>query len=160
MRMNKFITFGMVLVTLVLGSVMVSAVGTPASASATANVSFTIPSWISLTVTSGASVSFASITGPGTYAGSAATNLRVISTTAWTLSDQIVWTSSTLPTGANAATQSTLDSALARSYTASGTWGQQTVAVTYALTLADTGLANLPAGNYALVVQYTATTNN
>ncbi len=156
MRMNKLAAFGMVLVTLALGSVMVSA----ASASATANVSFTIPSWISLTVTSGGSVSFASVTGPGSYAGSAATDLRVISTTAWTLSDQIVWTSSTLPTGSNAATQSTLNSALARSYTASGTWGQTTVPVTYTLTLADTGLANLPAGNYALVVQYTATTNN
>jgi hypothetical protein len=156
MRMNKLVAFGMVLVTLALGSVMVSA----ASASATANVSFTIPSWISLTVTSGGSVSFASVTGPGSYAGSAATDLRVISTTAWTLSDQIVWTSSTLPTGSDAATQSTLNSALARSYTASGTWGQTTVPVTYTLTLADTGLANLPAGNYALVVQYTATTNN
>ncbi len=156
MRMNKLVAFGMVLATLVLGSVMVSA----ASASATANVSFTIPSWISLTVTSGGSVSFTSVTGPGSYAGSAATDLRVISTTAWTLSDQIVWTSSTLPTGANAATQSTLNSALARSYTASGTWGQTAVPVTYTLTLADTGLANLPAGNYALVVQYTATTNN
>jgi hypothetical protein len=154
--MNKLVAFGMVLVTLALGSVMVSA----ASASATANVSFTIPSWISLTVTSGGSVSFASVTGPGSYAGSAATDLRVISTTAWTLSDQIVWTSSTLPTGSDAATQSTLNSALARSYTASGTWGQTTVPVTYTLTLTDTGLANLPAGNYALVVQYTATTNN
>jgi hypothetical protein len=156
MRMNKLVAFGMVLVTLALGSVMVSA----ASASATANVSFTIPSWISLTVTSGGSVSFASVTGPGSYAGSAATDLRVISTTAWTLSDQIVWTSSTLPTGSDAATQSTLNSALARSYTASGTWGQTTVPVTYTLTLADTGLANLPAGDYALVVQYTATTND
>lgn len=158
MRMSKFVAFGMVLVTLVLGSVMVSAAG--AQASATANVSFTIPSWISLVVSSGASVGFASITGPGTYAGSATTNLRVISTTAWTLSDQILWTSSTLPTGANAATQSTLNSALARSYTASGTWGQTAIPVTYTLTLADTGLANLPAGDYVVVVQYTATTNN
>jgi hypothetical protein len=158
--MSKFVTFGMVLVTLVLGSVMVSAAAPQASASATANVSFTIPSWISLVVSSGASVGFTSITGPGTYAGSATTNLRVISTTAWTLSDQILWTSSTLPTGANAATQSTLNSALARSYTSSGTWGQTTVPVTYTLTLADTGLANLPAGDYALVVQYTATTND
>lgn len=160
MRMNKFVAFGIVLATLVLGSIMVSAAVPQASASATANVSFTIPSWISLSVTSGGSVSFASITGPGTYAGSAQTNLRVISTTAWTLSDQIVWTSSTLPTGSNAATQSTLNTALARSYTSSGAWGQQAVPVTYALTLGDTGLANLPAGNYALVVQYTATTNN
>ena len=159
MRMNKLVVLGMLVATLVLGgAVLATAAGV--SSSASASVSFTIPAWISLTVTSGGSVSFASITGPGTYTSSADTNLRVISTTAWTLSDQIVWTSSTLPLGANGVTQSTLTASLARAYTGPGTWGLQNVAVKYTLTLSDSGLANLPAGDYKLVVQYTATTND
>ncbi len=158
MRMNKLVLLGMLVATLVLGgAVLATAAGV--SSSASANVSFTIPAWISLTVTSGgASASPAS---PGLGRTRARpTQLRVISTKAWTLSDQILWTSSSLPAGANGVTQSTLTASLARAYTGPGTWGLQNVAVKYTLTLSDSGLANLPAGDYALVVQYTATTND
>ncbi|MCX6095536.1 MAG: hypothetical protein NT125_02245 [Candidatus Bipolaricaulota bacterium] len=157
--MNKLVVLGMLVATLVLGgAVLATAAGV--SSSASANVSFTIPAWISLTVTSGGSVSFASITGPGTYTSSADTDLRVISTKAWSLSNQILWASSSLPAEANGLTQSTLNAALAQAYTGSGSFGLANVAVHYTLTLADTDLANLPAGSYALVVQYTATTND
>jgi len=127
-----------------------------ASDTAQVNASFSIPSWISLSVSSGQNVSFADITGPGTYDGSNETQLRVLSTTSWDLTHEILWAESTLPAGAN---QDVLNNSLVRSLSASsGTWGPLTVTVDYSLTLGEDDMAQLPQGDYSLVIQYTATT--
>lgn len=65
-----------------------------------------------------------------------------------------------MPTGAGAATQSTPNAALTRAYVNSGSQGLPDADVTYTLALASAGPANLPAGNYSVVVQYTATTDS
>jgi hypothetical protein len=131
--------------------------GWAAQSSVSVNASFVVPSWISLSVVGSGDVSFPNVTGPGTYAGSNGTKLRVLSTASWSLSNAILWTSSTLPTGAS---QTVLEAALGRSFDkTSGTWGIADINVSYALTLSAEGLASMPQGDYNLVIQYTATTN-
>jgi len=128
-----------------------------ASDTASVNASFLIPSWISLSVIGNGDVSFADITGPGSYAGSNTTELRVLSTTSWTLDSAILWASSTLPAGAS---EATIETALSLGFSkTAGAWGLHTVSVSYALDLSGNDLANLPEGDYNLVIQYTATTD-
>jgi hypothetical protein len=153
MRMRKFVGL-LVVVGVVTGAVVA---GWAAQSSVSVNASFVVPSWISLSIVGSGDVSFQNVTGPGTYAGSNGTKLRVLSTASWVLSNTILWTSSTLPSGAS---QAVLETALGRSFDrTSGAWGLSDINVSYALTLSADDLANVPQGNYNLVVQYTATTN-
>ncbi len=80
----------------------------------------------------------------------------MVSTTSWSLSDQILWDSSTIPFGAS---QSVIDGALRLNYTDEGTWGIHTVNASYLFTLGENDMGYLPEGDYNLVVQYTATTD-
>jgi len=153
MRMRKFVGL-LVVVGVVTGAVVA---GWAAQSSVSVNASFVIPSWISLSVVGSGDVSFQNVTGPGTYAGSNGTKLRVLSTASWVLSNTILWTSSTVPTDAS---ELVLNAALGRSFDrTSGAWGLFEINVSYALTLSAEDLASVPQGNYNLVVQYTATTN-
>ncbi len=142
----------------VVGVVMGTAVaGWAAQSSVSVNASFVVPSWISLSIVGSGDVSFPNVTGPGAYAGSNGTKLHVMSTASWSLSNTILWTASTLPTGAS---QTVLETALGRTFDkTSGAWGIADVNVSYVLTLSAEGLASMPQGNYNLVIQYTATTN-
>jgi len=156
MRMFKVVGMAMLVAAMVVG---VAAVSFAASSAVSVNASFSIPSWISLSIVGNGDVSFASITGPGTYNGSNGTQLRVLSTANWSLSNTILWASpsSKMPVGANPAT---IDASLQRTFDkTSGAWGSQTVNVSYRLVLTSDDLANLPQGDYSLVVQYTVTTN-
>ena len=82
MRIRK--AFGMTM--LVAGLVLSSAVAVvAASDSVTVNASFTVPSWISLSVLDNGDVGFGEIAGGGGYAGDNTTDLRVLSTTSWTI---------------------------------------------------------------------------
>jgi hypothetical protein len=156
MRMLKVVGMAMLVAAMVVG---VAAVSFAASSAVSVNASFSIPSWISLSIVGNGDVSFASITGPGTYNGSNGTQLRVLSTANWSLSNTILWASpsSKMPVGAS---QATVDASLQRTFDkTSGAWGSQTVNVSYKLVLTSDDLATLPQGDYSLVVQYTATTN-
>ncbi len=150
MRMLKVL--GVAMLVVVVGG----AVALAASDTASVNASFSIPSWIALHVIGNGDVSFADITGPGDYAGSNGTQLRVLSTTSWSLSDQILWDSSETPDGAS---QSVIDNALRLTYANEGTWGIHNVDVSYVFYLIEDDMGSLPEGDYNLVVQYTATTN-
>jgi hypothetical protein len=131
--------------------------GWAAQSSVAVNASFVVPSWISLSIVGSGDVSFPNVTGPGAYAGSNGTKLRVLSTASWVLSNTILWATSTVPTGAS---QAVLETALGRSFDrTSGSWGLFDINVSYALTLSAEGLASVPQGDYNLVIQYTATTN-
>jgi hypothetical protein len=158
MRMLKVVGMAMLVAAMVVGVSAVSfAVATPASSAVSVNASFSIPSWISLSIVGNGNVSFASITGPGTYNGSNSTQLKVLSTANWSISSAILWTSSTLPTGAS---QATIEKDLQRTFDkTSGAWGAQTVNVSYKLALTADDMGTLPQGDYNVVVQYTATTN-
>lgn len=156
MRMLKVVGMAMLVAAMVVG---VAAVSFAASSAVSVNASFSIPSWISLSIVGNGDVSFASITGPGTYNGSNGTQLRVLSTANWSLSNTILWASpsSKMPVGAS---QATIDVSLQRTFDkTSGAWGSQTVNVSYRLVLTSDDLATLPQGDYSLVVQYTATTS-
>jgi hypothetical protein len=148
----------MLVAAMVVGVSAVSfAVATPASSAVSVNASFSIPSWISLSIVGSGDVSFASITGPGTYNGSNSTQLKVLSTANWAITGAILWTSSTLPAGAS---QATIEKGLQRTFDkTSGAWGSQNVNVSYKLSLTADDVATLPQGDYSVVVQYTATTN-
>ena len=153
MRMRKFVGL-LVIVGVVMGTAVA---GWAAQSSVSVNASFVVPSWISLSVVGSGDVSFPNVTGPGTYAGSNGTKLHVMSTASWSLSNTILWTASTLPTGAS---QTVLETALGRTFDkTSGAWGIADINVSYVLTLSAEGLASMPQGNYNLVIQYTATTN-
>jgi len=157
--MRTFKGFGIVMLVavLVVGiAVMVSAKqGTEAAVSVSA--SFSIPSWISLSAVGNGNVSFSDIAGPGSYAASNGTALQVLSTTSWTISGEILWFESNMPEGAS---QSTIDSSLERSYDqTSGSWGIHTVNVSYKFNVEVDDMANMPEGDYSLVIQYTATTD-
>jgi len=154
MRMHKGLGIAMAVVVAVMG---LTAGVSAASSSASVNASFSILSWISLSVVGNGDVSFGDIAGVGTYVGSNNTQMRVLSTTSWSVTSTILWSKSTLPTGAS---QTTLTNALALTFDkTSGTWGSQTVNVSYKMTLGENDLASLPKGNYNLVIQYTATTD-
>ena len=157
MRMLKVVGTAMLVAAMVVGVAVASFAASGASSAVSVNASFSIPSWISLSIVGDGNVSFASITGPGTYNGSKATQLNVISTSNWSISSAILWTSSTVPTGASQATiqkdlQMTFDKT-------SGSFGASTVNVSYKLALTSDDMGTLPQGNYNVVVQYTATTN-
>jgi hypothetical protein len=153
MRMRKFVGL-LVVVGVVMGTAVA---GWAAQSSVSVNASFVVPSWISLSIVGSGDVSFPNVTGPGTYAGSNGTKLRVLSTASWSLSNTILWAASTVPSGAS---QLVLDAALGRSFDrTSGAWGVSDINVSYALTLSAEDLANVPQGSYNLVIQYTATTN-
>jgi hypothetical protein len=158
MRMNKGLGTALVVAAMGIGlAVMVSATPVSGEASVSVNASFSISSWISLSIIGNGDVSFDDITGPGSYDGSNKTQLRVLSTTSWSLSSAILWADSTLPKGAS---QSTLSHALALTFDAtSGSWGVHDVNVAYEIGLGVGDLANLPEGDYNLVIQYTATTD-
>ena len=153
MRMRKFVGL-LVVVGVVMGTAVA---GWAAQSSVSVNASFVVPSWISLSVVGSGDVSFPNVTGPGTYAGSNGTKLRVLSTASWVLSNTILWATSTVPTDAS---QLVLNAALGRSFDrTSGSWGLFDINVSYALTLSAEDLANVPQGSYNLVIQYTATTS-
>jgi len=154
MRMLKTVGMTMLVAGLILGAgVAVVA----ASSSATVNASFQIPSWIALAVVGDGDVGFGEIAGAGGYAGNNETELRVISTTSWSLTSAILWDSSTVPTGAS---QSIIESALSLTMSAeSGTWGLHSVLVEYEMNVEEDDLAELPVGDYNVVIQYTATTD-
>jgi len=151
MRMLKALGVTMLLAVLVAGVVVAK------DDSVTVNASFTVPSWISLSVVGNGDVSFGEIAGGGGYAGDSQTQLRVLSTTSWSLSGTILWGQSTIPDGAS---QSIIESALSLTMSAEGgTWGFHSVSVTYQMDVSDEDMAELPVGNYNLVIQYTATTD-
>ncbi len=157
MRMLKVAGTAMLVAAMVVGVAVASFAAAGASSAVSVSASFSIPSWISLSIVGDGNVSFASITGPGTYNGSKATQLSVVSTSNWSISSAILWTSSTVPAGASQATvqkdlQMTFDKT-------SGTFGLQAVNVSYKLALTSDDMGTLPQGNYSVVVQYTATTN-
>jgi hypothetical protein len=154
MRMLKGFGIAMAVVVSVVGlATGVSA----ASDSVSVNASFSILSWISLSVVGNGDVSFGDIAGVGSYAGSNDTEMVVLSTTSWSIASTILWAQSTLPSGAS---QATLASVLALTFDrTSGTWGVHDVNVSYEMTLDESDLATLPEGNYNLVIQYTATTD-
>ncbi|MEW5827022.1 MAG: hypothetical protein AB1778_09355 [Candidatus Bipolaricaulota bacterium] len=159
MRMNKFVGTAVLVAAMMIGASAASlAVAVPEVASAVSvNASFSIPSWISLVVVGNGNVNFASITGPGTYVGSNNTQLRVLSTTNWSLSSSILWASSTMPEGAS---EATVEEALGLTFDkTSGAWGIHNVSVSYRLSLAAEDVATLPQGDYNVVIQYTATTD-
>jgi len=149
-------TAGMVMMVagLVLG---LGLAASAADASATVNARFAIPSWISLAVVGNGDVSFGDIAGGGGYVGDSNTQLRVLSTTSWALASTILWADSTMPAGAS---QSIIENALSLSFSeAAGSWGVHSVQVSYSMDVVDEDLAELPVGDYTLVIQYTATTD-
>jgi len=158
--MRTLKTFGLTLLVtvLALGTVVsASAMAVGAEDSVKVNASFEILSWISLSIVGDGDVSFGDIAGPGTYEGSNDTVLRVMSTTSWVVSDAILWSESTLPSGAS---QDTLENALVREFDeTSGTWGIHSVNVAYEFDVDADDLSTLPEGDYNVVVQYTATTD-
>jgi len=151
--MRTLKTFGLTLLVMVLAFGAVAA----SEDSVKVNASFEILSWISLSIVGDGDVSFGDIAGPGTYEGSNDTVLRVMSTTSWVVSDAILWSESTLPSGAS---QDTLENALVREFDeTSGTWGIHSVNVAYEFDVDADDLSTLPEGDYNVVVQYTATTD-
>ena len=150
MRVSKFLSV------LVFGLLMISAATLAATDTATTNATFVIPSWISLVVTENGNLDFSTISGPGTYAADVDARLRVLSTTSWVLTEEILWSSSTIPVGSN---QNTIDNVLIRTPDiTSGLWGISFINVAYSLVIAEDDLAYMPEGTYQIVVQYTATT--
>jgi hypothetical protein len=168
MRMGKVL--GVAVLVAVVGGVAAIGVAAPigrgvpfggaasgAEDSVAVNASFSIPSWISLSVQGNGDVSFASITGPGSYNGSNGTTLRVLSTTSWSISSEILFKDSTMPKGAS---ESTIEDALSMGFDkTNGSWGIHTVKVSYEFELDEDDMGDLPEGDYNLVVQYTATTD-
>jgi hypothetical protein len=127
------------------------------SASVSINASFSIPSWISLSVVGNGDVSFGEVAGGGGYQGNNETELRVVSTTSWALSSTILWNDSTMPDGVS---QSIIEKALDLSFDkVGGSWGVHSVNVSYKFDVSDDDMAELPVGDYNLVIQYTATTD-
>ena len=120
---------------------------------------FTIPSWIALDIMGTREVDFGEIAGGGAYAGDTQTTLRVLSTTSWTLTSSILWgdPATTIPVGAS---QAIIEAALDLTMSdTSGTWGLHLVTVDYEMTVAEEDLAELPVGDYSLVIQYIASTD-
>lgn len=154
MRMRKNASVVMLVAALSIGL----AVGvTAASSSQTVNATFSIPSWIALSVIGNGDVGFGEIAGAGGYLGDNVTELRVLSTSSWSLASTILWGASTFPAGAS---QSIIEQALELSLSAdSGSWGIHFVDVDYEMTVAEEDLAELPVGDYNLVIQFTATTD-
>jgi len=120
---------------------------------------FTIPSWIALSIVGSADVDFGEIAGGGAYVGDTQTTLRVLSTTSWTLTNTILWSdpATSIPAGAS---QTIIEAALDLTLSdTSGAWGLHLVTVDYQMTVTDEDLAELPVGDYSVVIQYTASTD-
>jgi len=127
-----------------------------ATDTAEANATFVIPSWISLAVVENPNIDFPLVLGPGSYDATADSRLRVLSTTSWSLTESILWASSTIPAGAN---ETTIDNVFQRTPDlTSGPWGVSYINVAYSLVITEDDLANMPEGTYQIIVQYTATT--
>ena len=157
MRTLKTLGMMMLVAGLVLGLTVGAFAKKSDEASATVNASFSIPSWISLSILGNGDVDFGDIAGGGGYAGNRETELRVLSTTNWALSSTILWNDSSMPEGAS---QSVIENALELSFDKlAGAWGVHDVTVSYELNVNDNDLAELPVGDYNLVIQYTATTD-
>jgi hypothetical protein len=155
MRMLKGFGIVMLVAVLVVGIAVMASAKKADDAAVSINASFSIPSWISLSVVGNGDVSFSDIAGPGSYAASNGTRLQVLSTTNWKISGEILWSESKMPEGAS---QSTIDNALERSYDkTSGIWGIHNVNVTYKFNVEVDDMADMPEGDYNLVIQYTAT---
>jgi len=136
-------------------TISIAAMG--ATDTATTNATFVIPSWISLAVVENGSIGFPEIIGPGTYSATADPRLRVLSTASWTLTEAILWSGSTIPTGAD---EATIDRVFVRTpEVTSGAWGLTFINVAFELVITDDDLANMPEGTYNVLVQYTATTD-
>jgi len=128
-----------------------------ATDTADVNATFVIPSWISLAVVENPNIDFPLVLGPGSYDALTDSRLRVLSTTSWSLTESILWASSTIPAGAN---QTTIDNVFQRTPDlTSGLWGVSYINVAYSLIIAEDDLANMPEGTYQIIVQYTATTD-
>jgi len=156
MRMLKGFGIVMLVAVLVVGIAVMASAKSGDGAAVSVNASFSIPSWISLSVIGDGDVSFSDIAGPGSYDASNRTQLQVLSTTSWSISEEILWAKSSMPEGAS---QNTIDQALERSYDqTSGSWGIHRVNVSYTFNVEVDDMANLPEGDYNLVIQYTATT--
>ncbi len=157
MRMLKGFGIVMLVTVLVVGIAVMASAKKGDDAAVSINASFSIPSWISLSVIGNGNISFSDIAGPGSYAASNGTALQVLSTTSWTISSEILWSESNMPEGAS---QKTIDNALERSYDkTSGSWGIHHVNVSYQFNIEVDDMANMPEGDYSLVIQYTATTD-
>ena len=157
--MRTFKGFGIVMLVavLVVGIAVMASAKKGTESAVSVNASFSIPSWISLSAVGNGNVSFSDIAGPGSYAGSNETQLQVLSTTSWDISEEILWTESRMPEGAS---QQTIDNALERSYDkTSGSWGIHSVNVSYQFNIEVDDMASMPEGDYSLVIQYTATTD-
>lgn len=155
MRIRK--AFGMTM--LVAGLVLSSAVAVMAASDAvTVNASFTVPSWISLSVLGDGNVGFGDVAGGGGYSGDNTTDLRVLSTTSWAITSSIQWSNPATSVPAGAST-TFIETALGIPYSTSGTWGVSSPVVSYMMNIADDDMVNLPVGSYNLVIQYTATTD-
>jgi len=152
MRILK--AFGMTM--LVSGLVLGLAVAvTAATDTADVSASFTIPSWISLSVDSGGSVNFGNIVGGGgSYEGDVDTVLRVLSTKSWAITRTIVWGSSSL----SAEAQAVIEAALGTT-SISGSWGISSETVSYAMTITDEDMALFPEGTHSMTIRYMATTD-
>jgi len=157
MRTYKGFGIVMLVAVLVVGIAVMASAKKGTEAAVSVNASFSIPSWISLSAVGNGNVSFSDIAGPGSYAGSNETQLQVLSTTSWDISEEILWTESRMPEGAS---QQTIDNALERSYDkTSGNWGIHRVNVSYQFNIEVDDMASMPEGDYSLVIQYTATTD-
>ncbi|MCK5827784.1 hypothetical protein KAH43_04585 [Candidatus Bipolaricaulota bacterium] len=155
MRIRKAFGMTMLVAGLVLG-LAVTVVA--ASDSVTVNASFTVPSWISLSVLGDGNVGFGDIAGGGGYSGDNTTDLRVLSTTSWAITSSILWSNpaTIVPAGASTVV---IETALGIPYSTSGTWGISSPVVSYTMNVTDDDMVSLPVGNYNLVIQYTATTD-
>ena len=157
MRMLKGFGIVMLVSVLVVGIAVMASAKNGNEAAVSVNASFSIPSWISLSAIGNGNVSFTDIAGPGSYAASNGTQLQVLSTTNWEISGEILWSESNMPEGAS---QQTIDNALERSYDkTSGSWGIHNVNVSYKFNVEVDDMADMPEGDYSLVIQYTATTD-
>jgi len=155
--MRTYSKYSVIVLVGLVAVLAVAVAGMASESSSSINASFSIPSWISLSVVGDGDVGFGEIGGGGTYVGDDTTELRVLSTTSWTLVGAVLWGESTIPAGANT---SIIDSALALSIDqTSGSWGIHQVSVAYELFFEDEALGGLPIGDYNLVIQYTATTD-
>ena len=157
MRTYKGFGIVMLVAVLVVGIAVMASAKKGTEAAVSVNASFSIPSWISLSAVGNGNVSFSDIAGPGSYAGSNETQLQVLSTTSWNISEEILWSESKMPEGAS---QTVIENALSLSFSkAAGSWGVHKVEVSYEMDVADDDMADLPVGDYNLVIQYTATTD-
>ena len=124
----------------------------------------------SMEILSGQQVQFPTITGPGMYNSINDTTFRITSPEPWSISDEIIWDESRmdgamLPDGFD---QVQVAALLTRDYDdayqipggAAGGAGQHTFDVAYRLDLTGDNLRYFLAGNYSLVIRYTATVND